>query len=199
MNAKTPNLSTKDALIDAAIRVFSARPSASLSDVAEEAGVKRVTLHRLIGSRDDLLNSIALRSLEEMETAAEEAMKSETTAVGMLRAMVAALVPIADRCHFLWQHPSIWESENLAKEIERQNSELGELIDHAKLEGSVAIDIPNAWILASMEAIVYTALTTSRSGAIATNDAADLAVRTFFHGIAPSTHSAKSKPKRQEK
>lgn len=185
--------STKESLIDAAIRVFSARPTASLSDVAESAGVKRVTLHRLIGSRDDLLKEIAFRSLEEMDRAATSAAESEKSAVGKLRAMVAALVPIADRCHFLWQHPGIWESESIAKEIKKYDAELYELIEMAKLEGGIAVDIPNAWVAASMDAIIYTALTTARSGDIAVNDAAELAVRTLFQGIEPSAKSTKRK------
>ena len=176
-------LTTTDSLINAAIRVLSARPSASLSEIAESAGVKRVTLHRLIGTREDLLQEIALRSLADMDKAATFAAKSEKSAINKLRAIVAALVPIADRCHFLWQHPSIWESETLAREIAKHDKDMCRLVDAAKEAGDIPADIPNAWITASMDAVIYAALTASRSGDIAVNDAAELATRTFFEGI----------------
>lgn len=174
---------TRDSLIDAAIRVFTTRPAASLSDVAESAGVKRVTLHRLIGSRDELLKEIAIRSLAEMDEACRHAVGKAESSIGALRACVEALVPIGDRCHFLWTQAAVWEEPSVVEEVARQNRELATLIDAAKSEGSIALDIPNSWIIAAIEAVVFAALNTARAGDIAVNDAGKLATRTLFAGI----------------
>ncbi len=174
---------TRDTLIEAAIRVFATNPGASLSDVAEAAGVKRMTLHRLIGSRDELLKEIAVRSLGEMDEACRRAMEGADSALAALRACVEALAPVGDRCHFLWTQSGVWEEPKVAKEVARQNRELAELIDAAKAEGSIAMDIPNAWIIDAMEAVVFAALKTARAGDIAVNDAGRLAARTLFNGI----------------
>lgn len=174
---------TRDSLIDAAIRVFATRPAASLTEVAEAAGVRRVTLHRLIGSRDELLKEIAIRSLAEMDEACLRAVEKAESAIDALRACVEALVPVGDRCHFLWTQAEVWEEATVAKEIIRQNRELASLIDEAKAEGSIASDIPNAWITAAIEAVVFAALQTARAGDIAVNDAGQLAARTLFVGI----------------
>ncbi len=175
--------STRDSLIEAAIRVLAANPAASLSEIATEAGVKRVTLHRLIGTRDDLLKEIAIRSLSEMDNACERAVKNAQTSIEALRACVEALVPVGDRCHFLWTQSEVWEEPSVAKEIARQNAELSQLIDDAKSEGSIEPGIPTAWIMAAIEAVVFAALSTARAGDIAVNDAGKLAVRTLLHGI----------------
>lgn len=181
---RKPTSSTKEALIDAAIRVLAAQPTATLADIADSAGVKRVTLHRLIGTREDLLRDIALRSLNEMDAACYAAAADAETAFEKLRAIVAVLVPLADRVHFLWNDPSAWEDEAVARQISRHDQELGELIDQAKADGDIAMDIPNAWIIASLNAVLFAALSASRAGDIAVNDASDLAVRTLFDGIA---------------
>ncbi|MEL7500608.1 MAG: TetR/AcrR family transcriptional regulator [Planctomycetota bacterium] len=174
---------TKDLLIEAAIEVLASEPSASLSEIAEAAGVKRMTLHRLIGTRDELLKEIAIRSLHEMDAACNEATQGAKTAIAALRACVEALVPLGDRCHFLWSLTEIWEEPSVAKETARQDQELSDLIDVAKAEGSIAADIPNAWIVASIEALVFAAFQTSRSGSIDAKDAGKLATRTLFAGI----------------
>lgn len=174
---------TRDSLLEAAIRVFASRPDASLSDVADAAGVRRVTLHRLLGSRDELLRSIAVRSLAEMDEACRRAVEGADSAIGTLRACVEALTPVGDRCHFLWTQSGIWEEPTVAREVDRQNRELAELIDAAKSEGSIATDIPNAWIINAIESVVFAALKTARAGDIAVNDAGRLAVQTLFAGI----------------
>lgn len=174
---------TRDSLIEAAIQVFAKRPAASLSDVAEAAGVRRVTLHRLIGSRDELLKEIAVRSLAEMDEACRQAVEGATSAMAALKSCVEALVPVGDRCHFLWSQNDVWEEPEVANELARQDSELRALIEEAKAEGSIALDIPTAWIVAAIEAIVFAALQTAQAGDIAVNDAGKLAASTLFAGI----------------
>lgn len=174
---------TRDSLIEAAIEVLASRPSASLADIAEVAGVKRLTLHRLIGTRDHLLKEIAIHSLREMDAACQNATRGAESAIVALRACVEALVPVGDRCHFLWSLEEVWQDPSVAKESRRQNQELSDLIDSAKQDGSIADDIPNAWIIASIEALVYAALNTSRAGSIDLGDAGSLATRTLFAGI----------------
>ncbi len=178
-----PTNTTRDSLIEAAIQVFAAKPTATLAEVAEAAGVKRVTLHRLFGTREELLKEIAIRSLAEMDHACEKAVEGTKSALDALRAIVEALVPVGDRCYFLWEQSDVWEEPSVAKQTARQDKELEELIEMAKAEGSIAADIPTAWIIASIVSVVYAALTTSRSGDIAVNDAGKLAVRTLFAGI----------------
>ncbi|HBE66607.1 MAG TPA: TetR/AcrR family transcriptional regulator [Planctomycetaceae bacterium] len=181
MNAKLDT--TKEKLLEAAIGLLAANPAASLADIASEAGVKRVTLHRLVGTRDDLLAEIASRSLAETDAACERAMRNAKTSFEALKACVEALVPVGDRWHFLWMQSEVWEEPSVAKKIARQNAELSELIEDAKAEGAIDAGIPTAWIVAAIEAVVFAALSTTRSGDIAVNDAGKLAVRTLIQGI----------------
>ncbi len=184
------NNTTKDKLLEAAVRVLNAQPRASLADIAEAAGVKRVTLHRVIGTREELLRDVALRALEQMDEACLNAVKGKRKAIEQLKAIVGALVPCADSCHFLWKNPDIWQEPEIAREIERHNTVLCELVDRAKQEGDILSLIPNSWIIASLDAVLYAAASTAKAGNIASNDASTLAVQTLFGGITKKVKGA---------
>ncbi|QUS57931.1 TetR/AcrR family transcriptional regulator [Pseudovibrio brasiliensis] len=177
------NNTTKDKLLEAAVRVLNMQPRASLADIAEAAGVKRVTLHRVIGTREELLRDVALRALEQMDEACYSAVKGKRKAFEQLKAIVGALVPYADSCHFLWKNPDVWDDPEIAREIKRHDQELCDLIDRAKAEGDILSFIPNSWIIASLDAVLYAAASTAKAGNIATNDASALAIQTLFGGI----------------
>lgn len=177
------NNTTKDKLLEAAVRVLNNQPRASLADIAEAAGVKRVTLHRVIGTREELLRDVALRALDQMDEASYAAIKGKRKAFEQLKAIVGALVPYADSCHFLWKNPDVWDDPEIAREIKRHDKELCDLIDRAKEEGDILSFIPNSWIIASLDAVLYAAASTSQAGNIATNDASALAIQTLFGGI----------------
>lgn len=174
---------SKQMLIDAAVLVLSRDPSAALSTIAEKAGVQRVTLHRHFGSREALIREVALFSLNEMDSASKKAAKGAKSYTDALRKIVAALVPIGDRFHFLWNQKEVWEDRALKKRAQKDDKELIRLIEKSKKEGGIDAEVPNAWILASIEAVVFMALNAVQSGAIAPNDAPELAVRTLFNGI----------------
>lgn len=63
-----------------------------------------------------------------------------------------------------------------------------------KYEGVVAPEIPDAWITASMEKLMFTAWECIQSGDIAMKDAPDLVLRTFLKGNAPMDYGRLKKP-----
>ena len=71
MNKIRPD--TSAAIIEAAFEVFSANPSASLSVVADRAGVGRATLHRYFPGRRELMRALAKLAIEELDMAVEKA------------------------------------------------------------------------------------------------------------------------------
>jgi AcrR family transcriptional regulator len=64
---------TVQAIIEAAERVLSADPAASMEQIAEQAGVARTTIHRRFATREALIETLAasaVRQIEEAVTAA---------------------------------------------------------------------------------------------------------------------------------
>ena len=93
----SPRLSTKDAIIEAAFDLLSRNSGASLGDIASAAGVGRATLHRHFASRDDLIKSLAMLAMEEMDEAAEAACDGASSYSDALVRMLAVLIPLGDR------------------------------------------------------------------------------------------------------
>lgn len=179
---------TKKLILESAVEVLTVNPAASLQDIAEAAGVGRVTLHRHFGSRDFLIQELARYSLEETDRACEPIESQATSAKHALELLIDVLVRLGDRFHFIWYgHPNIWNCEELADEIKRHDDELRELISEVKREGAIAADVPTAWVISCIENLSYAAWSSTREGSIAPNDAAKLVCRTLFQGLATTS------------
>ena len=66
-------LPARQAIAEAGFELLSRNPGASLSEIAEHAGVGRATLHRHFASREALLIALAHQAIAEMDHAAEVA------------------------------------------------------------------------------------------------------------------------------
>lgn len=177
------NSKTKEQLIDVAIDLFAKRPNATMVELAKTAGVTRMTINRLFGTREELTKEIAFHCIAVTDQACTDAIESVEKAIDKLRAIILALVPYADKYHFLWHHSNVWEEESVASEFARHSKDLSMLIDEAKDDGDIVASIPNAWIIAVLDSTLYAAIRASSAGDIAVNDAAMLVERTLFDGI----------------
>jgi AcrR family transcriptional regulator len=59
------------AILEAAEKVLSADPTASLEQIAETAGVARTTIHRRFSNRQALIDAMATTAVEQLEQAIE--------------------------------------------------------------------------------------------------------------------------------
>ena len=91
----------REAIVDAAIDALARNPGASLSAIAERAGVGRATLHRHFSSRADLLTAITRQCMDEVDAVVDEAIGDARSARDRLSRMLEALIPLGDRYHFL--------------------------------------------------------------------------------------------------
>src|ERR1700735_4085149 len=91
-------------LLDVAAEVLVTDPSASLSQVAEAAGIGRTTLHKQYATREDLLRAGGQRVIDLGEQVHEAA--SADDADGGLRTAIEAMIPIGPQLAFLWRTPS---------------------------------------------------------------------------------------------
>ncbi len=166
--------------------MLSANPGASLAAVAEAAGVGRATLYRHFESREDLVRALAHESIREIDASTADLQARASSARHALELVFAAIVPLGERYHFLVMESWLGEDPELARDLERQNAELRELIEMAKREGTIAAEVPTTRVAVSFDALVYAAWTAVHEGSIARNDAGALAFRTLLDGVAPT-------------
>ena len=174
--------STRQTLVRSAITTLANHPGASLEEIARRAGVGRATLHRHFGSRDGLIHELTLEAIAATDRAMAE-IPMDQSATQILRAVIEALVPQGDLYHFLTLESATLTDPNITAQLERQIAELSELIAAVKSEGNLAPEVPDAWVVSALDALIYAAWTSVHEGWVARRDAPALVFRTLFSGL----------------
>ncbi len=175
-------LSSKDSILEAAFVLFSRDASASLAEVAAQAGVGRATLHRHFSSRDDLIRTLALVAIDEMDEAVESACANAQSATEVLRLSLAALIPLGDRHGFITQHP-IENDAEIAEQFRQADDATREMVEAAKTEGLFDASVSSDWITHVYNALLYAGWESVKQGETTAQQAADLAWRSLTTGL----------------
>ena len=152
-----------------------------MSEVARVAGVGRATLHRHFHNKADLLKTIAVRCIEETNTAVLATDAPDRPAKDRLRVMLKSVIPLGDRYAFLRFERS--EDEALSAGYQEQLEWVTALIGHLRAEHAIAKDVPTSWAVAQVDQVIWTAWTAVSSGELSTEAAAELALRTLLKGL----------------
>jgi AcrR family transcriptional regulator len=176
---------SRSAIIEASFEILSKNPSASLTEIAERAGVGRATLHRHFPGRDELIRELTLKALKDMDEAAEKACKNLNSYSECIHAIMSASIPLGDRYGFLENEP--WNSPEVMSEVERQNKDMLEIIDKAKEEGLFEASIPASWIVRVFDNLIIAAWESIKAEDITPKQATELAWTTFTSGLKGSS------------
>ena len=174
--------STKDAIMEAAFELLSRNLGASLTEIAERAGVGRATLHRYFASREDLMRTLAMTALKEMDAAAEDACADATSYAEAARRTLEALIPLGDRFGFLELEP-LEDDPDLKVAYDRQRRETEEMVEAAKREGLFDKAIPTSWIVQAYDHLLFAGWESVKAGETTSDQAADLAWLTLTNGL----------------
>ncbi|HKE63025.1 MAG TPA: helix-turn-helix domain-containing protein [Micromonosporaceae bacterium] len=175
---------TKPSLLDIAAEVLVADPAASLSDVAEAAGIGRTTLHKHYATRDDLLRAVGHRAVDLWTRAIDNVADDPEGGLGPL---ADAMIAIGPQLGFLWRSPILEHMPDLVERWTAVELRALALLQRARDRGVVTPDIPDWWLLQTFYSVIYSAWEAVKSGHLAPRDAPDLAVRTLLRGIGAAT------------
>jgi AcrR family transcriptional regulator len=172
-------------LLDSAAAVLALDPSATLHDIAEGAGVGRATLHRHFPSRRDLVRTLTLDALYRLEAATSHIDDMAETSGEALQLLVAAVVPLGDRYRFLTSEPLRHDDVEIRVVYDKRHSRMTDLAQALKAEALIAPEIPTAWVVATIDALIFAAWEAVEAGDVARRDAPALVYRTLVSGMAP--------------
>jgi len=175
----------KRSLLDVAAEVLVADPSASLTQVAEAAGIGRTTLHKQYATREDLLRAVGNRVIDLWEQVTEVA--SAGDADGGLLAAIEAMIPIGPQLAFLWRTPSFDHDQDLETRWNAFTQQTLAILKRAQDRGVISAAVPDWWLLSTFHAVIYIASERVQLGHLARLDAPGLALSTLLHGIGPQT------------
>ncbi|MGH3901065.1 MAG: TetR/AcrR family transcriptional regulator [Pseudonocardiaceae bacterium] len=178
-------------LLQTATEVLVADPAASLGDVAKAAGIGRTTLHKLYPTRHDLLVALAHDALDLLERTDREAGLDApgVQAPAVLRRLVAAAIPLGPRLAFLRRERSLDAEPELIARVEALDVPVRALVRRAQAEGVLRADLPDEWVVASLNSLIFAAWALIAQGRIAPVAAPELVMRTLLGGIeTPHSH-----------
>lgn len=166
--------SAPEAILSAAFEILPERPDASLSDIAERAGVGRATLHRHFSGREDLIKQLTLTALEDMETAVTAACTEASSHTDALRIAMETLIPLGDRYAFLDRETG-YDDPDIEAEWERQAAETLQMVKRSIAEGGLPGTYPARWYVRAFDALLLSAWEAVEEGELTVKQAAHYA------------------------
>lgn len=166
------------AILEAAAKILSVQPDASMEDVARAAGVSRQTVYANFPSREALLDAVVERATAEVTAAFDAAgLEDLAPAEALIRLLDAGWAASA-RYPFLWHLPPVSPD----KDMERHGpvmARLQDLIHRGQQAGEIDAGLSADWLLAAGLALGRAAEQEVRAGRMSIGDATH-AVRQSF-------------------
>jgi TetR/AcrR family transcriptional regulator, mexCD-oprJ operon repressor len=171
-----------EAILDAAERLLAARRPATISAVAEESGLSRVTVYAHFTDRKELLAAAAERAVNRWIAAAEEARLQEGPADDALRRVLELGWEEISRSSGIAEAASAeLDPETLMQSHDRGQALIRRLVERGRREKVFRTDVPAQWLVATFFALVHAAHAEVTAGRLRPKPARDALVRTIPH------------------
>lgn len=178
-------IKSRNALMDAGMALLIQNPEASLSDIAQYAGVGRATLYRQFETRDELLVCIAKNCLQKFEEVTDPIESLATSALDAVRLMFELLLPLEAEMSFLMKFETMLpESEDIQHIWQEQQTEIQELLQACQQEKSIDPTLPIAWLESFLDGLFFAAWRWVSESGKCGKEASELAFRSFCQGVA---------------
>ncbi|MFI5681728.1 TetR/AcrR family transcriptional regulator [Streptomyces cellulosae] len=176
------------AILEAAERVLAEDAGASMEQIAEAAGLTRITVHRRFANRQALLEALAVSAKQQLIDAIEEARPDSAPALVALYRVTANVLRVKSAWRFTLSHATPHTSTAVALWAEI-DAHTVELLTRAQGEGLLAPDADLEWTRQVYYALLSEAL--NKPGADQDPAAPDpdalaaLVIDTLLHGAGP--------------
>ncbi len=172
------------ALMRAGLELLNQNKEASMSDIALRAKVGRATLYRHFETREQLIRAIARHCLDRIDKACQPIEAEAESAIDALRLLFRYIMPLTAELQFLMRLDAVAEQDpELLAMHSKQQQDLRNLVQLAKLEQTVDAQLPTEWIINLIEGVLYAAWLTMHEQSLAADEAAELAFRAMTRGI----------------
>jgi len=175
-----------DAILDAVEELLERRGQASISAVAQQAGVSRVTVYSHFPTWGALLEAAVARAVTRTMTALDAAGINEGPPVEALERMLAEAWPHLARYSAMAQ--AVAEQlgpEAVSRTHQAAHRTIGALVQRGQRDGTFRTDLPAGWLITASIALIHACADEVRAGRISDGDAAGIltaSVRDLFTG-----------------
>jgi len=147
----------RSTILDAAIRVLAAQPTATLQEVAVEAGVGRATLYRYFPNREALIIALAETSLAETAAISEHLREHSECPQDYFEALLTALLEQGEKYHYLSTDSSALNDPQINTAYAEQLERMHDLVRQLQQEGVLDGTLPSRWVNQLLDGLIYSA------------------------------------------
>ncbi|MCW3066127.1 MAG: regulatory protein TetR [Solirubrobacterales bacterium] len=192
-----------EAILDAAERLLERRAQASITAVATEAGLSRVTVYAHYKTRVQLLEAVVARAVERAAVALEEADPESGPPLEALDRMIAVAWRDLDRNAAIAQATADQLTPAaMARSHQAAFRSLHKLVARGRDAGAFRTDVPGEWLITSCFALVHACGDEVRAGKLKAADAPGILQATLRDVFAGGTdgvrpQAARRRPRRE--
>ncbi|KZL13286.1 MULTISPECIES: TetR/AcrR family transcriptional regulator [Pseudovibrio] len=177
---------SRRALIEAGLAELPENPMASLTEIAEIAGIGRATLYRHFASREALIEEVLKVSFEDIIQALTPMEKEGLRGKQAMMRAVELMLPLADRLRFL---SSFWlDGERVLSKDPRyalMEQETITSVEQAKEDGDIRKELPTRWVMNTYDVLLFSAWDMIVKEKADIGEVTALLMTTFFDGVGP--------------
>jgi AcrR family transcriptional regulator len=153
-------------IMEAAVDVLASDPDASMAQIARRASVVRATVYMHFPAREVLIEAVTERAIAEATTAIHAAEPELGDAADALRRVLASAWRTLGRYHGLVAINTQLPNADLRAKHHAVLAILEPLIKRGQREGTFRSDVPAAWHLSMVLALIHAASAELRSGRV---------------------------------
>lgn len=172
-------------ILDAAAMLLSRDPEASVSAIAAEAGLGRVTVYGHFPNRAELIAATVERAIAEGSAALDAVDLTGDPRAALVRLIDRSWLAIVQIGGLAAAAASTLPPERMLALHERPTARVEQLLERGQREGAFRDDLPLEWLAGTLHRIVHAAAAEIDARRLDAADAPDLIAATALATLAP--------------
>ncbi|HEV2785538.1 MAG TPA: TetR family transcriptional regulator [Solirubrobacteraceae bacterium] len=171
------------AILEAAVDALASDPEASMAAIARRAGVVRATIYVHFPTREALIEAVTERAIADATEAIAAAQPASGEPAAALRRVLEAAWRTLGRFHALVAINTRLPAAELHRRHAPVMAQLAPLIERGQDDGTFRADVPVAWHLAAIMALVHGASAELQAGRVEATQFEPLLVATVLGAL----------------